>query len=162
MRLELNILRISSLTNPQHLGLSHRVSCVFLYYYTTSASKALTTMECNNKVDLLHLTCSIHGNVIASSTHYGYIRHSKPLSVYIIEKLPGITYMESCIMNGINVILSPKEYQRQKKHYYGLCAVLQILSISNNINQLMSQLLCYILEKPIANGRSPYPRYLYQ
>jgi len=65
-------------------------------------------------VDLLHLARSIHGNVIASSTHHGYIGHPEPLSVYIIEKLPGITYMESCVANGANAILSPEEYQRQK------------------------------------------------
>ena len=88
-------------------------------------------------VDILQLARSIHGSVIASSTHHGYFGHSKPLSVYIIEKLPGITYMESCIANGPNAILSPKEYQRQQNtivdfaRYYKSCAV------SNNPNQLM-------------------------
>ena len=67
-------------------------------------------MEYNDKVDLLHLARLIHGNVIASSTYHGYIRHSEPLSVYIIKKLPGITYIESCITNSANVILSPEEY----------------------------------------------------
>ncbi|KAF2459212.1 hypothetical protein BDY21DRAFT_301259 [Lineolata rhizophorae] len=72
------------------------------------------TSESDINVDFVHLARSIHGGVVASTVHHGYIGHSQPLSVYVIEKLPGITYMESCLTNGVTASLSPEQSQRQK------------------------------------------------
>ncbi len=58
------------------------------------------TPDSDLDMDFLHLARSIHGSVVARSTYHGNIGHSQPLSVYVIEKLPGVTYMESCLANG--------------------------------------------------------------
>ena len=72
------------------------------------------TPDSDLNMDFLHLARSIHGSVVASSTYHGCIGHSQPLSVYVIEKLPGVTYMESCIMNGANAKPSPEMFQRRR------------------------------------------------
>ena len=64
-------------------------------------------------IDLLHLARSIHGGLVASTISHGHIGLSQPLSIYIIEKLPGITYMESCLSSGVTAALSPEQSQRQ-------------------------------------------------
>lgn len=65
-------------------------------------------------MNFLHLARLIHGGLVASTISYGYIGLSQPLSIYIIERLPGITYMESCLTNGVTAALSLEQSQRQK------------------------------------------------
>ena len=62
----------------------------------------------------LDLARSVRGGLVASTTSHGHIGLSQPLSIYIIERLPGITYMESCLTNGVTAAFSPEQSQRQK------------------------------------------------
>ena len=81
------------------------------------------TPESDLEVNLLHLPRSIHGGFVARTICTDSVGWSPPLSVYVIEKLPGITYMEYCLANDFDMMLSSEQARRQKKHCYRLCRV---------------------------------------
>ena len=62
--------------------------------------------------DLLRLARSVHGDLVASTIYHGSIGPSPPLSIYVIEKLPGITYMEYSIADDMNTVLSTETTNR--------------------------------------------------
>ncbi|KAI9725748.1 MAG: hypothetical protein M1828_002631 [Chrysothrix sp. TS-e1954] len=77
------------------------------------------TPESDIDMSLIRAARSIHGDLVANTVHHGLIGHSQPLSVYVIEKLPGITYMESCFRDSISTALSPERFQRQRNTIMG-------------------------------------------
>lgn len=90
---------------------------VFSYTVVGGSPPSLVQFRCSDSdidMNILQLARSIHGGLVASTISHGHIGHSRPLSIYIIEKLPGITYMESCLTNGVTTALSPGHFQRQK------------------------------------------------
>ncbi|KAF1966825.1 hypothetical protein BU23DRAFT_517258 [Bimuria novae-zelandiae CBS 107.79] len=89
----------------------------FSYTVVGGSPPRLVQFRCSESdidMNLLHLARSIHGGLVASTISHGHIGLSQPLSIYIIERLPGITYMESCLTNGVTAALSPEQSQRQK------------------------------------------------
>lgn len=65
-------------------------------------------------VEVLRRARSIHGSLVADTTFHGQIGQERPLLVYIIEKLPGITYMEYQLQSGIRQSLGEQQYERQR------------------------------------------------
>lgn len=64
---------------------------------------------------LLSLAKSIHGNTVADCSYHGDIGHPKPLMIYVMEKLPGVTYMEARLNWGqLSKTLSAEQFFKQK------------------------------------------------
>jgi hypothetical protein len=63
---------------------------------------------------LTHKARSIHGSLVAEITYLGSIREKKPLSVYVIEKLSGVTYLQYKLAMGSRMRLSDNQYSNQK------------------------------------------------
>ena len=58
-------------------------------------------------METLNLARAIHGQFVATRTYHGNIGQSSPLSVYVIEKLPGTTYIQArCINDGLSAEMS--------------------------------------------------------
>lgn len=64
--------------------------------------------------EVLRRARSIHGFLVADTTYHGKIGQDRPLLVYIIEKLPGITYMEYHLKSGLRQSLDEQQYKRQR------------------------------------------------
>lgn len=59
-------------------------------------------------MNVLRLAHKIHGRFTAQCTYHGSIgKETSPLAVYIIQKLPGLTYIEALSTNG--VLCEPSE-----------------------------------------------------
>ena len=72
-------------------------------------------------METLNLARAIHGQFIATCTYHGNIGQSSPLSVYVIEKLPGITYIQArCINDGLSAEMSLEVASRQSNTVIGL------------------------------------------
>lgn len=54
-------------------------------------------------METLILARAILGLFVAACTYHGSIGQSSPLSVYVIEKLPGTTYIQARCINGLSV-----------------------------------------------------------
>lgn len=65
-------------------------------------------------VEVLRRARSIHGSLIADTISHGQIGKERPLLVYIIEKLPGITYMEYQLKSGLRQSLDEQQFKRQR------------------------------------------------
>lgn len=66
-------------------------------------------------VEILRLAREIHGrDVVADTTFHGQIGLERPLLVYVIEKLPGVTYLEWLMKSGLGRRLDGERYERQR------------------------------------------------
>nr|POE96531.1 hypothetical protein CFP56_56581 [Quercus suber] len=65
------------------------------------------------EIEVLRRARSIHGSLVADTTYHGQIGQDRPLLVYIIEKLPGVTYMEYQLKSGLRQSLGEQQYKRQ-------------------------------------------------
>ncbi|RDL31052.1 uncharacterized protein BP5553_09841 [Venustampulla echinocandica] len=54
-------------------------------------------------METLNLARAIYGRFVAACTYHGNIGQSLPLSVYVIENLPGTTYVQARCINGHSV-----------------------------------------------------------
>lgn len=102
------------------------------------------TPESDLEVNLLHLARSIHGGIVARTICTGAVGRSPPLSVYIIEKLPGITYMEYCLANDLDVMLSSEQARRQENIVIGFaryCRTYIRFTIRVLVNSIIGSLL---------------------
>lgn len=54
------------------------------------------------------------GDVVADTTFHGQIGQERPLLVYVIEKLPGVTYLEWLMKGGLGRRLDGERYERQR------------------------------------------------
>ena len=64
-------------------------------------------------MESLKLAQTIYGQFVAGCTYYGNIGQSSPLSVYVIEKLLGATYIEARCISSTSVEPSSEEKSRQ-------------------------------------------------
>lgn len=65
-------------------------------------------------VEVLRRARSIHGSLVADTTFHGQIGQERPLLVYVIEKLPGVTYLEWLMKGGLGRRLDGERYERQR------------------------------------------------
>lgn len=65
-------------------------------------------------IEVLRQARSIHGPLVPATTYHGQIGKGRPLLVYIIEKLPGITYMEYDVRSGLDQSLDEHQFKRQQ------------------------------------------------
>ena len=71
-------------------------------------------------METLKLARAIHGQVVAACTYHGNIgQSSSPLSVYVIEKLPGTTYIQARCINGLSAEPSLETASRQPNTVIG-------------------------------------------
>jgi hypothetical protein len=64
--------------------------------------------------EVLRHARSIHGSLVAETTYHGQIGQDRPLLVYVIEKLPGVTYMEYRLESDFEQRLDEQHYKRQQ------------------------------------------------
>ena len=87
--------------------------------------------------EFLRLARSIHADVVASITSHESVGDSPPLSVYVTQTLPGVTYMEACLVNSAHTVFSSEQHQRQRNtvidfaKYDRSCITLSMESFSN-------------------------------
>lgn len=70
--------------------------------------------------EVLRLARSIHGGLVAETFHHGFLEDAKQLSIYVVERLPGVTYTEYSVKNSAGVDISEVEFQRQRNTITGL------------------------------------------
>lgn len=71
-------------------------------------------------METLNLARAIHGQFVATCTYHGNLGQSSPLSVYVIEKLPGTTYIQArCINDSLSAELSLEAVSRQSNTVVG-------------------------------------------
>ncbi len=70
-------------------------------------------------METLNLARTIHGQLVADCTYHGNIGQSSPLSVYVIDKLPGTTYVEARCIDGLSAELSLEAASRQSNTVIG-------------------------------------------
>lgn len=93
------------------------VSMQGCYSYTIADHTRLLqfrSLDSTLDIEVLRRARSIHGPLIPTTTYYGQIGKGRPLLVYIIERLPGITYMEYHIGNDLRQSLDEEQYQKQR------------------------------------------------
>jgi hypothetical protein len=56
----------------------------------------------------LSLARAIHGEIVATCVYHGEVGQPSPLSVYEMDRLPGITYIEARCRNGHSIEPSPE------------------------------------------------------
>lgn len=115
------------------------------------------TPESDLEVNLLHLARSIHGGVVARTICTDSVGRSPPLSVYVIEKLPGVTYMEYCLANDLDVMLSSEQARRQKKHCHRLCKFLCCILESSTTDRHPYDSSNIHKQAPDARSKPPFP-----
>lgn len=77
----------------------------------------------------MKLAQAIYGQFVPDCTYHGQIGPYSPLSVYVIERLPGATYIEAPCKNSISIELSSEERSRQLNsvadfaRYFDSCTV---------------------------------------
>lgn len=64
-------------------------------------------------MESLNLARAIYGQLVAACTYHGSIGQTLPLSVYVIERLPGITYIEARLIYGLSTEPSSEAASRQ-------------------------------------------------
>lgn len=65
-------------------------------------------------VEVLRRAREIWGDVVADTAFHGQIGQERPLLVYVIEKLPGVTYLEWLMKSGLGRRLDGERYERQR------------------------------------------------
>jgi len=85
-------------------------------YTVADHSRVVQFRGSNSPLDIgvLRRARSIHGPLVAETNYHGQIGQDRPLLVYIIEKLPGITYLEYQLRSGLRQSLSEQQYNRQR------------------------------------------------
>jgi hypothetical protein len=63
--------------------------------------------------EALDLARKICGQFVAQCTYYGTIGQSSPLAVYVIHKLPRVTYIQARCINGLSAEPSTEAILRQ-------------------------------------------------
>lgn len=87
------------------------------YSYTIADHSRLVqfrSLDSSLDMEILLRARSIHGHLVPVTTYHGQIGKERPLLVYIIERLPGITYMEYHIGNDLRQSLDEEQYQKQR------------------------------------------------
>jgi hypothetical protein len=85
--------------------------------YTVADHSRLTQFRRSDSplaIEVLQRARSIHGSLVADTTYLGRIGQDRPLLVYVIEKLPGITYIEYQLKSGLSQTLCEQRYERQR------------------------------------------------
>lgn len=85
-------------------------------YTIADNSRLVQFRSLDSTLDLkvLRRARSIHGPLVPVTTHHGQVGKDRPLLVYIMEKLPGITYMEYHIGSDLRQRLDEEQYQKQR------------------------------------------------
>lgn len=102
------------------LLLSAQVSAVPIqgaFSYTVADHSRLAQFRGPNSpldVEVIRRARSIHGPLIAETIYHGQIGRDRPLLVYLIERIPGITYIEYQLRSGLRQSLSEQQYNRQR------------------------------------------------
>jgi hypothetical protein len=93
-------------------------------------------------METLTLARAIHGQFVAGCTYHGNIGQSSPLSVYVIENLPGTTYIQARCINGVSAEPSLEAVLRQSNtvvdfaRYVKLCTT---LGRANSIDKFFAE-----------------------
>ena len=64
--------------------------------------------------DLVRLARAIHGHIVPSIESHGSVGEGPSLLVYVMEQLPGVTYMEACLAHNVHTVFSSEQYERQR------------------------------------------------
>ena len=71
------------------------------FSYTVIAGAEQSTIiqfraeEADLDTEILDLAQQIHGKLVPAYTYYGHIGQSSPLSIYVIERVPSIPYIQA-------------------------------------------------------------------
>lgn len=65
-------------------------------------------------IAVLERAREIHGSLVPRTLSHGKIGRDKPLSVYIIDKLPGVTFMEFQLASGLALDLGDEQLSMRK------------------------------------------------
>jgi len=79
-------------------------------------------------METLNLARAIHGQFVAAYTYQGNIGQLSPLSLYVIERLPGTTYIQARCINGLSVEPSLEVVSRQSNTVVGFARYVEPLS----------------------------------
>ena len=90
-------------------------------------SKIVQFRAQNSVLDMetLNLARAIHGQLVAACTYHGNIGQSSPLSVYVIEKLPGITYIQARCISGLSAEPSLEAASQQSNTVVGFARYIE-------------------------------------
>lgn len=94
-------------------------------------------------VEVLRRARSIHGSLVADTTFHGQIGLERPLLVYVIEKLPGVTYLEWLMKGGLgrSLELDGERFERQRglvgdfARYVNVCLFVWLVVCLNSLQE---------------------------
>jgi hypothetical protein len=81
-------------------------------------------------MEILNLARAIHGQLVAACTFHGNFGQLSPLSVYVVEKLPGTTYIEARCINGLSAEPSLEAASRQSNTVVGFARYVDLCTTS--------------------------------
>lgn len=65
-------------------------------------------------LEVLDRAHTLHGSLVAKTSFHGRLGRDRPLLVYVIEKLPGVTYLEYQLGGALRENLSEQQYRTQQ------------------------------------------------
>ena len=81
-------------------------------------------------METLKLARAIHGQFVAACTYQGNIGQSSRLSVYVIERLPGTTYIQARCINDLSAEPSLEVVSPQSNTVIGFARYVELCTTS--------------------------------